>query len=509
MKQYMTKKVILALVFVLGIILFQSYGVLDKLDRFVIIMGNITYNLQHAKHAYEEFDFNITESDINDINITKLAKEFKSSIDRKKEAKAKAKALALKAPKGIATDEIRTEEVVEHTKTRTKKVKLVSLDDLPAKFKPLKQYLHEPFKMGACRICHSSKNNKPGELVKKNISDICYECHKTRYTKKFDHKPVKDGKCMDCHDPHQSNTPKLLKAQSVNDLCMKCHDRKSKFKAKAKKLFVNMSLKTKHEPIVKKNCLECHDAHTAEYKSLLNFDAKMDLCLDCHDDIADKVHDSKYKHGGVNTSKKRCLECHNPHATKHKKLLKEDPVETCLQCHNKEVKSDEDGGMLMNMKKHLKENKNWHMPIKKPNEKGGCGACHEPHGSNNFSILRKSFTKNFYDNFENKDFFCFKCHNDTKISTQYVEPKDNNITNFRDGEVNLHFLHVNDRKGRSCRACHDEHASKYTHLIRDYTDFNGIKFPLRYIDTGSGGSCAPACHKKFEYDRFTPKGIGK
>ena len=290
---------------------------------------------------------------------------------------------------------------------------------------------------------------------------------------------------------------------------MKCHDRKSSFKAKAKKQFISMSGEIKHKPIVEKSCLECHDAHTADYEMLLGFDAKMDLCLDCHDDVKEKVKHSKFKHGGVNTSERRCLECHDPHSTKHKNLLKKDSVQTCLNCHDKEVKADEDGGMLINMKEYLKENPNWHAPIKEPTKKGGCGACHAPHGSDNFSILRKSFTKNFYDNFENKEFFCFKCHNQSKVSVQYVPKDEDNVTNFRDGDVNLHHLHVNDRKGRSCRACHDEHASKYTHLIRSYTDFNGIKFPLRYIDTGSGGSCAPACHKKFEYDRINPKGIGK
>lgn len=504
----MKKLVILLVIVAVGIFTFQHYGVAEKLARFVAIIGNITYSLSTAKHAYEDFDYNISDEELEDINVTKLANEFKSSIDRKKEAKIKALLETRKVPKEIALDEIREEEVVHHTKTKIKKAQLVSLDDLPDKFKPLKKYLHEPFKMGACKICHTSKHNKPGELVKKNIVDICYGCHKTRYTKKFDHKPVKEGKCMDCHDPHQSNTKKLLRADSVNNLCLKCHDRSSSFKDKAKKKFVDMNLRVKHKPIVKKNCLECHDAHTAEYKSLLPFDGKMDLCLDCHDEINDKVHDSKYKHGGVNTSKKHCLECHNPHATKYKKLLQKNPVATCLQCHDKQVKSDEDGGMLLNIKKHLKENPNWHKPIKEPNgKKGGCGACHDPHGSDNFSILRKSFTKNFYDNFENKDFFCFKCHEEKKVSMQYTE--DGNITNFRDGDVNLHYLHVNDRKGRTCRACHDVHASKYTHLIRSYTDFNGVKFPLRYIDTGTGGSCAPACHKKFEYDRFEPKGIGR
>ncbi len=502
----MKKLVALLLTVVLGAYLFQAYGVAEKFGRFVVIMGNIAYNLSNAKHAYEDFDFNISDDELSEINVSKIANEVKSSIDKKKEKKALPTPLA---PVEIAVDEVREEEAVKHLKTKIKEEALVSLDDLPDKFKPLKQYLHEPFKMGACRICHTSKNNKPGELISKRMTDICYSCHKTKYTKEFDHKPVKDGRCTDCHDPHQSNTKSLLKSDSINNLCMKCHDKTSSFKSKATKQFINMKLPVKHEPIEKRSCLECHDAHTSEKKFLLHLDSKMDLCLDCHDDIADEVHDSKYKHGGVNTSKKRCLECHDPHATKHKKLLKLDPIKTCLQCHDKEVKSDEDGGMLMNIKKHLDENPNWHTPIKKPEKEGGCSACHAPHGSDNFSILRKSFTKNFYDNFDNKDFFCFECHNKTKISMQYIDAEDNNVTNFRDGEVNLHHLHVNDRKGRTCRACHDEHASKYEHLIRSYTDFNGIKFPLRFIETPEGGSCAPACHNKFEYDRVRPKGIGK
>ncbi len=506
----MVKIIVLVFILATGTFLFQSYGVSEKLSRFVVIMKNIAYSLEHAKPAYEDYDFSITDDELKDIDIDKLAKEFESSIDKKKKAKRKKVAAPVPlAPAEIAADEIREEERPTHDKTRLVKAKMVKLEDLPDKFKPLKKYLHEPFKMGACKICHRSKNNKPGELLKKNIVDICYSCHKTRYTKKFDHKPVKDGKCMDCHDPHQSNTKKLLKADSINNLCMKCHDKKSKFKSKAEKLFIDMKLPTKHEPIVKKSCLECHDPHTAEYKSLLHLDAKMDLCLDCHDDEKEIIKHSKFKHGGVNTSKKRCLECHNPHATKHKYLLKKDRVQTCLNCHDEEVKSDEDGGMLMNMKKHLTENPNWHKPIKEVEKKGGCSACHAPHGSNNFSILRKSFTKNFYADLVNKEFFCFKCHEEKKIKKQYIKSDEHNITSFRDGDVNLHYLHVNDRKGRSCRACHDEHASKYNHLIRDYTDFNGVKFPLRFIETDEGGSCAPACHKKFEYDRVNPKGIGQ
>jgi predicted CXXCH cytochrome family protein len=481
--------------------MFQTYGVGAKLGRLVVIMEDIAHSLKNAKHAYEDVNFTISDDELRDIDIVKISKEMQSSIDKKKEQRAE-----VKAPPQIKADEVRVEEQPQHNKTAAREAKIVKLEDLPVKFKPLKQYLHQPFKMGACQICHDSNSKNPGALIQKKIQDICYECHKTRYTKEFDHTPVKDGKCTDCHDPHQSNSKMLLKADSVNELCMKCHDAKSTFEAKAKKLFVDMKLEVKHKPIVEKSCLECHDAHTADHKSLLSFDGKMDLCLDCHDKEKEKVTHSKFKHGGVNTSQKKCLECHNPHATQHKKLLKKDPVATCLECHNKEVKSDEDGGMLMNMKKHFDENPNWHKPIKDP--KKGCSACHEPHGSDNFSILKKSFTKNFYANLENKDFFCFECHNESKITKRVIKSNENNVTSFRDGEINLHQLHVNDRKGRSCRACHDEHASKYSHLIREYTDFNGVKFPLRFVETPEGGSCAPACHKEFAYDRVNPKGIG-
>jgi predicted CXXCH cytochrome family protein len=160
---------------------------------------------------------------------------------------------------------------------------------------------------------------------------------------------------------------------------------------------------------------------------------------------------------------------------------------------------------MLNIKEHLDNNPNWHKPIKDAKKEGGCVACHNPHGSNHFSMLKKSYSKKFYDELNPKEFICYKCHKPRKIKTKYTTK----YTNFRDGNRNLHFVHAGDKKGRACRACHDEHASKYPHLIRDYTDFNGVKFPLRYVSTKNGGSCQPACHKRFEYDRKNPKSIGR
>lgn len=288
---------------------------------------------------------------------------------------------------------------------------------------------------------------------------------------------------------------------------MQCHDKNRP--AKGVKQLVDMDKKYRHGP-VEHDCIKCHEAHTSPNPKLLkNEDANQGLCFVCHTNLKDHpdmkavITTSRYKHGPLVSGKKRCLTCHDVHASDHKGILKKNQTELCLECHNKEIKSDEDGGKLMDIDAHLKANPNWHAPILRIEKDGGCAACHDPHGSDNFSLLRHSFTKNFYGDFDRKDFFCFSCHDQEKIQERLSTDTD-----FRDGTVNLHYLHVNNRKGRACRACHDEHASKYPHLLRDYTDFTGIKFPLRFIGSDTGGSCAPACHKKFEYDRVSPKGIG-
>ena len=75
------------------------------------------------------------------------------------------------------------------------------------------------------------------------------------------------------------------------------------------------------------------------------------------------------------------------------------------------------------------------------------------------------------------------------------------LTRFRDGEVNLHRLHVNREKGRTCRACHEVHASKNPFHIRDAVPFGGRGWQLeiRFKKAETGGSCAPGCHVERAY----------
>ncbi len=511
-----------------GTLLYVQYDVGTKLKKFTEVMGNIITNMQKDPHDYyfSGEDLSVSDEELQEINITKIAQEFEAGqrtkieklIKRVQELEqqlAEKKRLEKLREKIAAEEEARSlqaqleeEKKLAHSKTQARVAQRVRLEDLPQKFKPLKKYLHEPFKMGACLICHDGDTSMPGKLVtKKNIVALCYKCHPRKDTRNYHHKPVEEGQCFKCHDPHQSNLPKLLKGKSVNDLCLKCHNVNRKDKSIKK--IVDMSKRYRHKP-VEQNCLKCHEHHSSKYKKLLKSkDGNLGLCMQCHtrskmDKKWINYKNVRYRHGAITGKGKKCLACHDPHTSNHKNILKKDQVSVCLSCHNKNLKSDEDGKLLMNMQKHLKTHKHWHKPIKDVAREGGCAGCHNPHGSNHFSILKESYTKKFYGNFTKKGFICFKCHKLNKIKKEYTT-KD---TQFRDGNVNLHFLHINDRKGRTCRACHDEHASRYPKLIRDYTVFGGVKFPLRYIKTPTGGSCQPACHKKFSYDRVNPVGVG-
>ena len=73
--------------------------------------------------------------------------------------------------------------------------------------------------------------------------------------------------------------------------------------------------------------------------------------------------------------------------------------------------------------------------------------------------------------------------------------------------MNLHYLHVNrETKGRTCRACHETHASSNEQHIRESVPFGtgGWQLPIGFKKSASGGSCAPGCHAPYKYDRVEP-----
>jgi predicted CXXCH cytochrome family protein len=164
-----------------------------------------------------------------------------------------------------------------------------------------------------------------------------------------------------------------------------------------------------------------------------------------------------------------------------------------MQCHDKEYTKGK--YKVANMKELLANNTDHHGPIKQKD----CSACHNTHGSNYFRMLRDFFPPVFYSGYNPQNYqLCYMCHENTIPA----DPETEKLTNFRNGKQNLHFVHVNKkRKGRTCRACHDAHATSNPKHIRDAVPFGAWALPVGFEKAENGGACLPGCHQLFKYDR--------
>jgi predicted CXXCH cytochrome family protein len=174
--------------------------------------------------------------------------------------------------------------------------------------------------------------------------------------------------------------------------------------------------------------------------------------------------------------------------------------QTCLKCHDKPLKTTE-GKSLTNMSLLLANNPDKHGPIRD----GQCTACHDPHAAKMHNLLSEEYPSTFYSPFSMDMYkLCFKCHEPALVTRMNGQ----GVTQFRDGGRNLHALHVNQEKGRTCRACHEVHASKRPAHVRESVPFGSSTWMLEInFEKGEqGGSCAPGCHAPKKYDRISPVG---
>ncbi len=345
-----------------------------------------------------------------------------------------------------------------------------------------KQFIHYPVTEGECTSCHSPHGSEYKYILLKEGGDLCFDCHdEYLVSQKYVHGPADSGGCIVCHDPHSADYEKNLR-ESPPKVCFMCHTEKAKEFAAAKVV---------HKPAVE-SCTNCHNPHSAPEQFMLD-DKPPALCFKCHKEKKEEVTNAAVQHGALMVGK-ACLNCHEPHASNIAKRLSMAPMDLCMKCHNKRVKAT-DGRLLTNMKELLEENKDHHGPIREKN----CAGCHNPHGSDEFRILKEKYPAKFYMPFRIDSYkLCFKCHEQTIVQI----PKTTTLTNFRNGKDNLHFKHINNpTKGRTCRACHETHASNYPKHIRKSVPFGNWEFDMNYEKTETGGGCLPGCHKRRRYDR--------
>ena len=342
--------------------------------------------------------------------------------------------------------------------------------------------VHSPVKEGKCTKCHDPHQSPNKFQLRAVGGDLCFRCHdKALAGGKFVHGPVATGSCSTCHAAHQSDNPKLLMAKG-NDVCFTCHTDK----AEAAK-----SAKFTHAP-VQDSCVNCHSPHSGNFQYNLKADGNRDLCYTCHADKQQDIKEATTPHKALDQERK-CLTCHDPHFSNYAKQLIKQPVDLCLSCHDREYSGQ--NGTIANIKAILANNSDHHGPIKQ----GDCSGCHNPHGSRNFRMLRENFPELFYAGYNPDNYkLCFMCHEKSIAKDETTKT----LTNFRNGDRNLHFVHVNKFvKGRTCRACHDAHATNNPKHIRDKVPFAKWQLPIGFTKTKTGGNCLPGCHQRFSYDR--------
>jgi predicted CXXCH cytochrome family protein len=348
----------------------------------------------------------------------------------------------------------------------------------------LKNQVHQPVRDGRCLDCHDPHQSEFHLLLRADPSkQLCLNCHSNDpfLKKRHLHGPVGMGACILCHDSHSSWKPKLLVAQG-NDLCAACHEDKMRRDRQARHL---------HPPVTG-DCETCHDPHSSDYPQQLREESRK-LCVSCHDDIGQLIARSPVVHGAV-TEKQECQNCHAGHSSSLPTLLKSSPLDTCLGCHNEELVRP-NGTRVVNMAALLRENPNQHGPIRQ----GDCSACHNPHASAVPNLLTEAYPELFYAPFNPDNYkLCFRCHRSELASA----PDGQGVTQFRNGNLNLHYVHVSKpAKGRTCRACHAVHASKSPAHIAEVVPYGNWKYTIKFEETANGGTCAPACHVARTYDR--------
>jgi len=152
----------------------------------------------------------------------------------------------------------------------------------------------------SCHFIHGSASPLPRQ------PDVCFGCHRDVKIEvsKRSHHPILEGKiqCSGCHDPHGTLTPRLVKAETVNELCYGCH-------AEKRGPFI-----WEHAP-VEENCTICHTAHGSRQRSLL-VKKVPNLCQECHDwsRHPGTAYDARTAFTGTAPSNRSygrsCLNCH-------------------------------------------------------------------------------------------------------------------------------------------------------------------------------------------------------
>jgi len=124
----------------------------------------------------------------------------------------------------------------------------------------------------SCFDCHKLHEGPQQKASRQEMADLCFGCHQNVRVDfgQFSHHPVPEHKmvCSDCHDPHGTTQDKLLKGQTIKEMCTRCH-----MEYQGPFVFEHAD--------VTEDCTNCHRPHGSPNNPLLAVSQPF-LCLQCH-----------------------------------------------------------------------------------------------------------------------------------------------------------------------------------------------------------------------------------
>jgi DmsE family decaheme c-type cytochrome len=148
---------------------------------------------------------------------------------------------------------------------------------------------------------------------------VCLTCHaggsKRTHWEGSTHQ-ARGNACTSCHTMH--TTDKVLTKITQPEVCFACH--------KQQRIDAN---RTFRHPILegKVACSDCHNPHGSIGRALMKRDSVVETCYQCH---AEKRGPFVHQHDPVTED---CSICHNPHGTVADSMLKMRPPFLCHSCH--------------------------------------------------------------------------------------------------------------------------------------------------------------------------------
>ncbi|MBI5599495.1 MAG: hypothetical protein HY890_07130 [Deltaproteobacteria bacterium] len=261
--------------------------------------------------------------------------------------------------------------------------------------------------------------------------------------------------------------------KNTRGLCIECHPKSAAM----------MGRKVVHRPVEMGLCTSCHNPHASRHTKLISSSVK-DLCYSCHE--KKRLAAGAVVHAPV--EKGDCLACHDAHSSDHAGLLKEGSASAvCYSCHPKDVIA---GG------------KRVHPEV----AKGNCLGCHSPHSSQREGLLIKD-----------RKALCVGCH---AADSARITSAHGDMPVIREGTdcVGCHNPHSSDNAGilrarlhrpfaeKKCQACHSSDGAGLREAgsalcVRCHeAAMPGFNARYSHLVAGAGENPCTSCHTPHSAD---------